>query len=118
MRRQDGLTLLEMLIVVGVTALLVTAGVQAHLGIRRAQARAAQGLQRERAARVFLDRFERELVGTILFGKPKNTSRLAHPYLFYGVHGAESDRLLDGLRVITRSPARAYPGSESPGLRL
>jgi type II secretion system protein J len=114
----QGFTLLEMLIVIGITAALVTAAVQAHLGIRRAQERAARGLQRERAAEVFLDRLERELVGTLLIVRPSSTDRLSHPYVFVGEDYFESDGDTDALRFVTRSPARAAPQVGAVGMRL
>ena len=101
MRRGNGFTLLEMLIVIGITAMLVTAAVQAHLGIRRAQTRAAQGLHRERAAEVLLDRLERELVGTVLIVRPTEVDRLSHPYVFFGEDYFESDADADALRSFT-----------------
>jgi type II secretion system protein J len=117
-RRSDGFTLLEMLIVIGITALLVTAAVQAHLGIRRAQTRAAQGLHRERAAEVLLDRLERELVGTVLVVRPTEVDRLSHPYVFYGEDYFVSDADADAVRFVTRNPLRAAPGHTGSGVRL
>jgi type II secretion system protein J len=118
MREARGFTLLEMLIVIGITALLVTAAVQAHLGIRRVQERVARGLHRERTAEVFLDRVERELNGTLLVVKPSGVDRLSHPFVFIGEDRFESEADADALRFITRTPARAGPRAFAPGLRM
>ncbi len=117
-RGSPGFTLLEMLIVVGITALLVTAAVQAHLGIRHAQERVAAGLRRERTAEVFLDRLERELNGTLLVVRPSGVDRLSHPFLFFAEDRFESDVDTAAFRFVTRTPARAGPRALAPGLRM
>ncbi len=117
-RGSPGFTLLEMLIVVGITALLVTAAVQAHLGIRRAQERVSAGLRRERTAEVFLDRLERELNGTLLVVRPSGVDRLSHPFLFFAEDRFESDVDTAAFRFVTRTPARAGPRALAPGLRM
>ncbi len=118
MRRRDGFTLVEMLIVIGITALLVTAAVQAHLGIRRAQERAGRGLLRDRAAEVFLDRIESELLGTVMVVRPQGTDRLSHPFVFFGENAFTSEADADAVRFVTRNPARAALDSTGAGLRL
>jgi hypothetical protein len=107
-----------MLIVIAITGILVTTAVQAHLGIRRAQARAALGLSRDRAAEVFLDRFERELAGTFLIVRDPEADRLSHPYVFVGEDRFEAEADADAIRFVTRTPARADPYSRSSGLRM
>jgi type II secretory pathway component PulJ len=118
MRRFAGFTLLEMLVVIGVTALLVATAVQAHLGIRRAQERAALGMERSRAAEVFLDRIERELSGTLLVVRGPSVRRRAHPYLFVGADRLEAGADADALRFVTRTPARATPLADAVGVRM
>jgi hypothetical protein len=107
-----------MLIVIGITAMLVTAAVQAHLAIRRAQERATRGLHRDRTVDVFLDRFERELVGTVLVAKQDDIDRLSHPWVFVAEDRFNTEADADGIRFITRSPARAAPTSEASGLKM
>jgi type II secretion system protein J len=118
MKRREGFTLVEMLIVIGITALLVTAAVQAHLSIRRAQARAGQGLLRDRSAEVLLDRLESELFGAVLVVRPGGTDRLSHPYVFFGEDAFTAEADADAIRFVTRSPARAAPTAGRTGLRL
>lgn len=118
MRRPAGFTLLEMLIVIGVTAALVATAVQAHLGIRRIEERVELGASRDRAAEVFLDRIERELSGTFLVMRDSSIRRRSHPYLFVAEDRFESDADADAFRFITRTPARAGPLAESVGLRM
>jgi hypothetical protein len=107
-----------MLIVIAITGLIVTTAVQAHLTIRQVQARAALGLSRDRAAEVFLDRFERELAGTFLVVRDPELDRMSHPYVFVGEDRFEAETDADAIRFVTTTPVRAEPFSRSSGLRL
>ncbi len=98
---QQGFTLLEILIAISITALLVMAAIQAHLGIMRAQQRATGGIHRDRAAEILLDRLERELTGAFLITKPATIARAAHPYLFLGADVFDEERDADSLRFVT-----------------
>jgi type II secretion system protein J len=114
--RSDGFTLLEMLVAVALTALLVAAAVQAHLSIVRAQERAAAGLDRDRAAGVFLDRFERELSGSLLVVLPTGVEREQQDYHFVGTEAIATTGDADGVAFVTRSPARAAGARASTGV--
>ncbi len=116
--KQDGFTLLEMLIAVAVTALLITTAVRVFLGINDAQERITARFGRDRAAEVFLDRFERELGGAILIVLPEDGERLDHPYLFVGSDAFGDTGESDGLRFVSRTPIRAAGASEPERLRL
>ena len=117
-RARAGFTLLELLIAIGVTAMLVTAAVQAYVSISRAQERALGGQARDHTARVLLDRIERELEGSLLVVRSEEEDRLGHPYLFIGDDRVFGTGDSDALRFITLTPARA-PGAEiNGGIRM
>jgi prepilin-type N-terminal cleavage/methylation domain-containing protein len=116
--RQEAFTLLEMLIAIAITAMLIAVAVQAHLGIRRAQARAEAGLRRDHTAEILLDRIERELLGTVLLVKHEDEERLGHPFVFIGRDGSEGERDADDLHFVTRTPARVGLGQPAAGLVL
>lgn len=116
--RESGFTLLEVLISIVITAILVAAVVQAYRQIHQAQERAAFGLDRQRAANVFLDRVERELHGTLLIAKEDGADPLAHPYLFVGLDGYDWEADTDALKFVTYTPARAASARVDPGVRM
>src|SRR5262249_19040883 len=64
--RQAGFTLLEIMVAVLIMAILLTFTFQAYRGIEGSYQRVGNSTSRDRAARVVLDRLERELVGTVL----------------------------------------------------
>ena len=111
-----GFTLLEILVAIGITALLVATAVQIFQGITFTQQRARPDRHRDREAAVFLDRFERELVGTTLFVKPDRTDRLAFPWVFVAEDRVLGTNDSDRVRFITQTPARA-PARTVAGLR-
>ena len=116
-RDRAGFTLLEILVAIGLTAALMLTSYEIFRQITRTQERAHPNRHRDLAAQVFLDRFERELVGATLREKPEDVERASFPWLFLG-----DDRLVgsedgDALRFVTQSPARA-PGHTSGALRL
>jgi len=117
-RPQAGFTLLELLIAIGITAMLVSAAVQAYVSLSRAQEQALGRKGRDRAALVLLDRIERELVGTLLIERPEESDRLSHPYVFIGEDRVFGSNDSDALRFITLTPARP-PGTQvSGGMRM
>jgi general secretion pathway protein J len=115
-RAQHGFTLIEMLVSIGLMAVLVTVSVQIYLGIHRAEERARHALGRDRAAQVLLDRIERELVGAVLILPEAGSDPLLQPYVFVGEDRRESDAEADSLRFVSRTAHRPY-GSLPVGLR-
>lgn len=115
---RDGFTLLELLIAVAVTALLVTGAVGAYLDITRAQQRARGELGRDLTAGVFLDRFERELRGSLLVVLPEDGERLDHPYLFVGTEAFGDTGEADHVLFATRTSLGAAGPSAPERLRL
>ncbi len=118
LRSRAGFTLLELLIALGITALLVTAAVQAHVSISAAQERARGGHNRDRSALVLLDRIERELEGTMLVVRSEREDRLGHPYVFIGEDRVFGSGDSDAIRFITLTPARPPGGEISGGIRM
>jgi len=62
--RAAGFTLLEILVAVFIMAMVLTFAFQAYQGIEHAYSRVGSTPSRDRAARIVLDRLERELVGS------------------------------------------------------
>lgn len=111
-----GFTLLEMLISIVVMALVLTIAGQIFRDTHRAYEQTSPERNRDLEAELFLDRLERELVGTILVEKPAGSDRLLFPWVFVAedrVFGTEDS---DALRFITQTPARV-PGRPSAGIR-
>jgi prepilin-type N-terminal cleavage/methylation domain-containing protein len=73
-RRQDGFTLLELLIVIAVTSILLTTAFQTYVAIMNAQERALAENRRDSITALVLDRLESELVGTLLVKEGANVS--------------------------------------------
>ena len=118
LRSRAGFTLLELLIALGITALLVTAAVQAYVSISEAQERARGGHNRDRSALVLLDRIERELEGSMLVVRSEREDRLGHPYVFIGEDRVFGSGDSDAIRFITLTPARPPGGEISGGIRM
>lgn len=115
-RAQHGFTLIEMLVAIGLIALLVTVSVQIYLGIHRAEERARHALGRDRAAQVLLDRLERELVGARMIERDEGSDPLLHPYVFVGTDGQREGADADSLEFVSRGSPRP-PGTLPAGLR-
>ncbi len=99
-----GFTLLEILVAVMIMSIVLTFAFQAYRGIEGAYQRVGTSRSRERAARIVLDRLERELVRTVLVEREGQSK----PY-------ADSEG--DELRFVTRTPLRA-PGAPPVGLEI
>ena len=65
-------------------AIVLTFAFQAYRGIESAYQRVGTSPSRDRAARIVLDRLERELVGSVLVEREKGADPLLHPYFFFG----------------------------------
>jgi type II secretion system protein J len=114
---RDGFTLLEILVAISLTAALMLASYQIFSQITASLERARPDRHRDPTALIFLDRIERELVGTTLIEKPEDEDRLGFPWLFIGEDRVLASSDADGIRFVTRSPARA-PGGGGGGLRM
>jgi type II secretion system protein J len=116
MKRISGFTMLEILVTIALTSIIVLFCYQVFRQITQTQDRARPDRSRDLVAEVFLDRFEREVIGTVLLIKPEEQERLEFPWLFIGEDRVFGSNDSDGLRFITQSPARA-PGSVQGALR-
>lgn len=81
-RARAGFTLLEMLVVVGFTATLLTFAVAFYVDLTRGSAAATELVGRERRATALLDRVARDLEHAVLVKKPDARDPLEHPWLF------------------------------------
>ncbi len=114
---RDGFTLIEVMAAVIIMAMLLTFGFQAYQGISNAYTRVSQGTSRERAARIVLDRVERELVGSVLVQREEGADPLLHPYFFWASPRMYAEMEGDELRFVTQTPLGS-PGSRGAGLAL
>lgn len=94
--------MIEMLAVVGFTAVLMLFAVNFYLEITRASEAATAQTRDGRRATALLDRIARDLEGAVLVKKPDEVDPLSHPWVFLaedrsGTEGAEH------LKFITRS---------------
>ncbi len=97
-----GFTLIEMLAVVGFTAVLMLFAVDFYIEITRASQAATAQTRSGRRAAAILDRIARDLEGAVLVQKPEELDPLSHPWIFLaedrgGAEGAER------LKFVTRS---------------
>jgi prepilin-type N-terminal cleavage/methylation domain-containing protein len=98
----SGFTLIEMMAVVFLTALVLTAAVDFYLDLSHASNAAAESIVEARRATTLLDRIARDLEGAVLLVKPAEMDPLEHPWVFLG----ESDSEAEGARrvkFVTRS---------------
>jgi prepilin-type N-terminal cleavage/methylation domain-containing protein len=115
--RAAGFTLLEILVAVFIMAMVLTFAFQAYQGIEHAYSRVGSTPSRDRAARIVLDRLERELVGSVLVQREKGADPLLHPFFFFGATKPYAESEGDTLRFVTRTPLRP-PGSAPVGLEI
>ena len=100
--RSQGFTLLEMLAVIALTALVLTAAADYYVDLSRAGNEAVEKIQGTRRAARLLDRLAHELEGTVLVVKPPELDPIRHPWLFL----AEADDTSAGaqrVKFVTRS---------------
>lgn len=101
-RSRDGFTLLEMLVVLALTAGLLVAAATFYLEIARASTAAAERTREGRRGTALLDRLARDLEGTVLVVKPDAVDPLAHPWVFLAEARNPSDGA-DRVKFQTRS---------------
>jgi type II secretory pathway component PulJ len=99
---QGGFTLIEMLAVVGFTALLMLFAVNFYLDVTRAGEVATEKTRSSRRAVAVLDRIARDLEATLLVKKPDEVDPLFHPWVFLA-EDRGGDEGADHLRFATRS---------------
>jgi prepilin-type N-terminal cleavage/methylation domain-containing protein len=116
-RAARGFTLLEVLVAIFIMSLVITFAFQAYRGIADAFARVSEVTSRDRAARVLLDRIERELTGAVMVQREEGADPLTHPYFFFAEPRAFEDSNGYELRFITQTPLRS-PGSPPAALAL
>ncbi len=115
-RSQRGFTLLEMLVAIAITGLLITAAVQTHVQILRAQREKIYERGRDVTAERVVDRIERELLSALLVAKPQDTPRENHPWVFQGTDGGSGPGQGDSIRFVTYNTGRG--GSAATALRV
>jgi type II secretory pathway component PulJ len=98
----SGFTLIELIAVVGFTAVLLVFAANFYLEITRASGAATARTRDSRRAVALLDRIARDLEATVLVRKPEDVDPLFHPWVFLaedrdGEEGAEH------LKFVTRS---------------
>ncbi len=116
-REPDGFTLLEVLVAVFIMSLVITFAFQAYRGIAEAFTRVSEVTSRDRAARILLDRIERELTGAVLVQREEGSDPLLHPYFFFAEPREFEGSTGFELRFITQTPLRT-PGSPPAALAL
>ncbi len=109
MRRRSGFTLIEMLAVVGFTAVLMLFAVNFYIEITRASEAATAQTRDGRRATALLDRIARDLEAAVLVKKPDEVDPLSHPWVFLaedrdGTDGAERLKFMTRSRI-SRSTA-------------
>jgi prepilin-type N-terminal cleavage/methylation domain-containing protein len=109
--RPGGFTLIEMLAVVLLTALVLTASVNFYIDLTRQSTLAAELTRDARHAVALLDRVARDLEGSTLVEKPKEMDPLEHPWLFLA-ESSGGDAGAERLKFVTRSHE---PRSDEPG---
>jgi type II secretion system protein J len=119
MRRSSaGFTLLEILVAIAIASLLVTSAVQIYVQIQQSQQRGIEQNARDRVAELALDRIERELVGTVLVVRPKETALEEHPWAFIGFDGVREAHDADAVLFVTENPATTAGSLELEDARL
>jgi type II secretory pathway component PulJ len=104
-RAEAGFTLIEMLAVVGFSAVLMLFAVNFYVEITRASEAATAQTRGSRRAAAILDRIARDLEATVLVKKPEELDPLSHPWVFLaedrgGAEGAERLKFVTRGRIL------------------
>lgn len=118
MTREQGFTLLEILVAAVILAMVMTMAYGLFRWIQGASARVTEGRPRDRAVRVVLDRIERELSGTILLRRREGVDPLTHPWIFYAEDLVIEDQEADRVRFVTQTPLRGAGELHGRGVRI
>lgn len=100
--RRAGFTLLEMLAVVLLTGVVLTAVVNFYINLTRANRAALELVRGDRRTIAILDRVARDLEGAVLLKKPPELDPIGHPWLFL----AEGEDELGATRLKLASRSR------------
>jgi type II secretory pathway component PulJ len=111
-RRGAGFTLFEVLGVVLVTTILLSATISFYINLSQQAARASENTREVRRAAALLDRIAADLEHTLLVRKPAEADALASPWLFVG-EGRFGQPGADQLKFIRREIPRASEGPAS-----
>jgi prepilin-type N-terminal cleavage/methylation domain-containing protein len=100
--RRAGFTLIEMLAVMLLLGIVITAAVSFYVQLSRESNQAAAHLRGTRRSVAVLDRVARDLEGTLLVKKPESVDPLSHPWVFFA-ESSRSDGAADRLRFTSTS---------------
>lgn len=101
MRRRAGFTLIEMLAVILLMGLVVTASVNFYLQLSRESNAVAERARASRRATALLDRIAQDLEQAVLLVKPAEVDPLDHPWLFLA-EVETSDLGADRIKFVSR----------------
>jgi len=90
-RRGAGFTMIEMVVTIGITAMLITAVGTMYVQLTDASERATAYMRETRSATAVLDRVARDLRGAFLIRKPDDVDPLEHPWVFVAESAAAQD---------------------------
>jgi type II secretory pathway component PulJ len=101
-------TLIEMLAVILLTSLVITACLNHYVNLSRASQHATKRTAEVRRATAILDRVSRDFQSTLLEARPPGDEALGHPWIFFG-EPDHSEVGADRVRFMTRG-RRPRPG--------
>lgn len=110
--RARGFTLLEVLAVVMLTSIVISAVLNHYVNLNRASERATSQTSTVRRSIALLDRVSRDLEGAILVQKPEELDPLFHPWRFTGISERDTSGA-DQLKFVTRARRPREDGHES-----
>jgi type II secretion system protein J len=107
--RAGGFTLIEMLAVILLTSIVMTAALNHYLNLSQVSQRATERTAEVRRATAILDRVGRDLSNAMLVARPDGDEALGHPWIFFG-EAEHSETGADRLRFMSRG-RRPRPGA-------
>lgn len=112
-RTSAGFTLIEVLAVLFLTALVLSAAISFYVDLSNDSTRATEKTREVRRATTLIDRIARDLERTLLVRKPDDQDPLAHPWIFLA-EPRLSEGGADRLKFMARSdPPRTNAGPSS-----
>jgi type II secretory pathway component PulJ len=116
-RRRGAFTLLEMIVVVMLTAIVLTVAIDFYRNLSRASQAAMVRAAGARRAAVLLDRVARDLEATVLLQKPKDVDPIAFPWIFLA-EADSADAGADRLKFVTRGRRPRSPDLAESDLEM